>query len=678
MRILLAALAVLAALVVGIAALAVLNLRALVGAQHDRIVARLTSVIGRPTDVGAIVPSWWPLGVRLRDVTIGEDPAFGTAPFLRADGVVMSVRPWPLVHGRIEVAGVILDHPRVAFVRDLAGRWNVESLGEAVGGSSGKSKESRFAFRLPLEWVVGVALSEMRDGLFTIEDRHASPPVHLAFGHMHAHAEDVRFGATAHVRVDVALFDPTAPDAHLDLRIQELGQNDAQHTPFTARLEVADGDLGMLAAGLGKPRLGSGRVRRLAVDADGTLERTRATIEAASADPELRIGRVAVGRVQPVEVRAVLTRVHDRITIEDARATVGTLAVRAHGDAAEDPPKVTLDVTSEENGVATLALEHTSVDVRGVAGRVTFERDGTELAPLTVRIDDVPLAIKGWITGADPPTFDLHVDARPFAGTVAADLALDAGGAVRARIDAEGIDLAPATARIAPELAGRIEGKARGAAVASARLAGGELVSGSLTGDGTLEVTGGRIRDVNLPNLVVDRVERVPLMPTLVSTATRARYAELFGSADTVIESARVPFTLGRGQLATEHALLVNPGYQVVGDGWIDENRALRFRGTVLLGASVSRTLREDVHAAKYLAGDDGRIELPFLARGRLDAVRVEPDTKRLRVRGLEALLGAPPDGSAPPKPRDKRAPREHDEELEHEVIDRLQKLLRP
>ena len=65
----------------------------------------------------------------------------------------------------------------------------------------------------------------------------------------------------------------------------------------------------------------------------------------------------------------------------------------------------------------------------------------------------------------------------------------------------------------------------------------------------------------------------------------------------------------------------------------------------MLLGASISRTLREDVHAAKYLAADDGRIELPFVARGRLGDVRVEPDGKRLRARGLEALLGDGVDG---------------------------------
>ncbi len=209
------------------------------------------------------------------------------------------------------------------------------------------------------------------------------------------------------------------------------------------------------------------------------------------------------------------------------------------------------------------------------------------------------------------------------------------------------------------------------------RVADGALATGSVTGNGSVTVVGARLRDVNLPDLVVDQIERIPLMPTLVSASTRARYGELFASRDTIVESASVPFSVARGRLATEHAVLVNPAYQVTGDGWIDEARALRLHGTVLLGASVSRTLREDVHAAKYLAADDGRIELPFVAHGRLGDVSVEPDGKRLRARGLEALLGDGANGVPPSRGR-KRDTRPRDEELEDQVIERLEKMLKP
>ena len=64
--------------------------------------------------------------------------------------------------------------------------------------------------------------------------------------------------------------------------------------------------------------------------------------------------------------------------------------------------------------VATLALDHTTVTVRALAGHVTFEREGAHVAPLEVQVDDVPLTVNGWITSLDPPALDLRLDARPF------------------------------------------------------------------------------------------------------------------------------------------------------------------------------------------------------------------------------------------------------------------------
>ncbi len=315
MRVLVTGVVVVVALVVGVAALAVLNLRALIGAHHDRLVARVASMVGRPIEVGAIVPSWWPLGVRLHDVTIGEDAAFGTEPFLRAEGVVMGVRPWPLIHGRIEATGVTLDRPRLNLVRDRSARWNVESLGLAPddgGNGKSKSRESRFAVRVPLEWVVGLALTEMRDGDVTIEDRRAEPPMHFVLRHVRVHAEDVRFGATARVRVDAALFAADAPDTRLDLQVTALGQNDVEHAPFTARLETADADLGQLGGWLGRARVGSGRVRRLTIDA-GRDARARARDGRGGRRRSRAARRHGAGRPDAADRPASHAREHPRV-----------------------------------------------------------------------------------------------------------------------------------------------------------------------------------------------------------------------------------------------------------------------------------------------------------------------------------------------------------------------------
>ncbi|MCC6849182.1 MAG: AsmA family protein [Deltaproteobacteria bacterium] len=681
MRILTAGLGLVALALLGLVAFAVLNLRALVGVHQDRLVARVERVLGRSVAVGAVSPSWWPLGIRLRDVTVGEDPTFGSAPFLTAEGIVLGVRAWPLVRGRIEASGVTLEGPRLSVVCAANGRWNVESLGasrarEPAGGSAPRGR--RTGLRVPIEWVVGLALGRVREGTITIDDRRLGAAAPFVLRHVSVRATDLRVGASARIGVEAALFAANEPDVRLDLRADALGERDAEHTPFSARVEIDDAELAPLSERLGRPRLASGRLRRLALVLEGTLARLRATLAVEAVDPAVRIGALPFGALRPIALRARVRRDGAAAVIEDLHAAIGSLVVRGSGEATLDPRRASLVLRSEGEGAAELALGERTVALRAVAGRLVIEPAGVSFAPLALEIDDVPVSLRGGVAGVDPPAIDLRIESRPFGGTLAADVAVEATGAARARVEAAAIDLGSATARLVPELAGRVEGRGGGAAAFTGRIAAGALVAGSLAGSGTLAVADGRLREVNLPGLVVAEVEALPFMPRLVSASTRERYRELFGGPDTVVESATLPFAIARGRLTTERAVLVNPAYQIAGDGWLDETRALRFRGTVLLGASVSRTLHDDVRAAKYLATEDGRIALPFVARGRLGAVRIEPDAKRLRARGLEALLGASDTTRPSPGADAERRDRRRDERVEDRVIERLERLLRP
>ena len=285
MRILAAIVAMVMLVAVGIAVFAMLNLRALIGAHRDQLVTRVERIVGRPITVGAVVPSWWPLGIRLGQVTLGEDPSFGRGPFLVADGVIMSVRPWPLVHGRIEAAGVVLERPALTLRRNVEGEWNVATLGATArdegGADSGstKRKERGHGFRVPLEWAIGVALSQVRDGTITIEDRRDGEAVELVLRHVRLHADDVRLGAAARLRLEAAVFAADAADLLLDVRIPNLGERDVEHMPFTARLALTDADLGQVGAWVRRPDLASGRVGSLTIDASGTLEALHASLD---------------------------------------------------------------------------------------------------------------------------------------------------------------------------------------------------------------------------------------------------------------------------------------------------------------------------------------------------------------------------------------------------------------
>jgi hypothetical protein len=100
-----------------------------VSRYRGRISNSISRALGRPVTVGNISLRVFPQpGLDLTSLIIGEDPAFGTEPMLRADEVTATLRLTSLWRGRLEIAKLSLKYPSLNLVRAANGRWNIESL----------------------------------------------------------------------------------------------------------------------------------------------------------------------------------------------------------------------------------------------------------------------------------------------------------------------------------------------------------------------------------------------------------------------------------------------------------------------------------------------------------------------------------------------------------------------
>src|SRR6185295_9445571 len=158
-----------------------------------------------------------------------------------------------------------------------------------------------------------------------------------------------------------------------------------------------------------------------------------------------RLGAVPFGG-QRIDLHGTIERASAKTAISDLRATVGALVLRATGEVTEDPWRVALDLASDGTGTVDVAIAEPPVTIGAVGGRVTIEHEGLSLAPLRLAVDGGPLEARGWVTGVDPLALDLRLEGRPYQGTLAADLALDAAGGARMRVEAAGIDVSAAAA----------------------------------------------------------------------------------------------------------------------------------------------------------------------------------------------------------------------------------------
>jgi hypothetical protein len=102
---------------------------------RTRIVQSMEQALGRKVTVGSVNLQLLPRpGFELHNLVIGDDPAFGAEPMLRADEVAARLRLASLWRGRLEVAslnlksGVDISPPSLNLVRAADGRWNIAAL----------------------------------------------------------------------------------------------------------------------------------------------------------------------------------------------------------------------------------------------------------------------------------------------------------------------------------------------------------------------------------------------------------------------------------------------------------------------------------------------------------------------------------------------------------------------
>src|SRR5579871_2355810 len=97
---------------------------------RPQIESAADAALNRKVSIGNIALSILSGGVAVQDISVSDDPAFGTAPFLAAKSVNVSVELMPLIFSRaLHVTGLTINEPQVNLLRSSSGTWNFSTLG---------------------------------------------------------------------------------------------------------------------------------------------------------------------------------------------------------------------------------------------------------------------------------------------------------------------------------------------------------------------------------------------------------------------------------------------------------------------------------------------------------------------------------------------------------------------
>jgi hypothetical protein len=191
-----------------------------------------------------------------------------------------------------------------------------------------------------------------------------------------------------------------------------------------------------------------------------------------------------------------------------------------------------------------------------------------------------------------------------------------------------------------------------------------EAIQQTLRGQGRVDVRDGVLKDVNLAESVLSGVTGVPGLSNFISPRIRQKYPEIFATGDTKFDKLGGSVQIADGRADTRDLEITARDYSIRGEGVYELRNQLDFKATLFASRELSQDIIGDVKEAKYLAGSDGRIEIPFRVTGALPRVKPRPDAAIIQKalgravidKGLEKIFGKPK-REEPPPPLEPGAP---------------------
>jgi uncharacterized protein involved in outer membrane biogenesis len=208
---------------------------AFIDVNHYRpqIESKLREHLGRQVSLGPMRLSLIPLGFRVENAIISDDPKFSKGkPFAQVQ--TLSVQPGllPLLRHEIVIKSVQLDRPTVELIRNQQGVWNFSSL----GGNPPQTPSTNKPNALMLDRL------KIYDGQVAITDFQQGRP-RAIYDHIDLAVSD--FAPDKPFSVDVRAHMPGAGEQVVALRgnVGPIQRDAVAHTPFDGRLELDSASL---------------------------------------------------------------------------------------------------------------------------------------------------------------------------------------------------------------------------------------------------------------------------------------------------------------------------------------------------------------------------------------------------------------------------------------------------
>ena len=279
----------------------------------------LSSALGRQVTLGHLGFSPFSGSLVAKDISIADDPAFSSTPFIGAKSFYIGVEVMPLVfHHDVRITKLTIESPTIQLIQNEKGVWNFSSIGGASSGSKSGQPTAIPNF--------SVGELAIKDGSATVS---SIPATGKPFVYSKVNLQLKQFSFANSFPFDLTANLPGDGSLKLNGTAGPLSRTNAADTPFRATLEVKH--LDPVAAGLVDRSKGITMVADInaSVESNGTTATSSGKISAA----KLQLARTGSPAAKPVNIDYNVTDTLDARTgqVTDLAIHTGSVAVHATG-----------------------------------------------------------------------------------------------------------------------------------------------------------------------------------------------------------------------------------------------------------------------------------------------------------------------------------------------------------
>ena len=245
-----------------------------VNSFRPKIEASASDALGRKVAVGNLSLSILTGSVTADNISIAEDPAFGTQPFVTAKSLKVGVEIMPLITSKqLNVTEITLEQPQITLLKNAENKWNFSSLGGSATKASSAPSNSAPSSSAPSTSApsssgssgtgnLSVGKLSVTDGKLIVGKANSNAKPHV---YDKVDITVSNFSPTSQFPFRLTANLPAGGNADISGQAGPINATDAAKTPFEAKVKVNDMDI--VASGFIDPASGIAGLANF----DGTL-----------------------------------------------------------------------------------------------------------------------------------------------------------------------------------------------------------------------------------------------------------------------------------------------------------------------------------------------------------------------------------------------------------------------